>query len=168
MEQKKTERKWSLNLFDIIIILIAVAAAAGILWWKAGGVSGGADTAAGVSSTVTYTVELTNISEDLSDSFQVGDKLVDGVKKYDMGTVTAVEIRPYTVQNADVADQKYIDAEVPGKVTALLTVKSSCTISGGTIKTASGFTVRIGASVSVKGPGYMGTGTLVAIEREDG
>jgi hypothetical protein len=59
-----------------------------------------------------------------------------------------------------------IYAEVPDRLTAVIDVVCDCYEDEASISTTSGYTLRVGANVFVAGPGYAGSGYIVAISRE--
>ena len=163
MEKKKHS---IINVFDIVVIAIAVALAALLFLTRSSGTasdSGTEETAK--SGTVTYTIELSGMVNGSAEKISVGDKLVDKVKKYDIGTVTAVEVTNTVRQVQDLVNGGTVEAEMSTLETATVTLEAPCTETDTDILVAGGYDIKVGLSVSVKGPGYYGTGYIVGIER---
>ncbi len=165
MEQKANKRKWSLNLFDLIVIVLAVLIGAFLLYRS---MSHGPDTDTSASGTVTvrYTVQLTRVLESVSGDIQMGDVFVDGVKKYTMGTVQSVTVGPYVQITSDYDNETYRVAQIPDYNNLMVELETKCDESSTQLLADGGFLVRAGEIVAIKGPGYAATGTIVSIDRE--
>lgn len=160
MKQKKYR---ILNVFDLVVIALCVVLAAVYLLGR----NGGTAAVVGSSRTVTYTIELTYLQNSSGALIQPGNKLIDNVKKYDMGEVTAVRVEPSTQQVQDFVNGGYHAVESQRLETAYLTVTAPCTETDTEILVNGEYLIRVGTSVSVKGEGYFGTGYVLAIDRED-
>lgn len=156
------KRKWKINIFDIVIIAIVLVIAVLFLYFTTfKGQSAGSNE----SSVVTYMIELRDISKNVADKIQVGDALSDSVKKNDLGVVQSVRIVPYTTLGQVTETGEYILSEVPDRYTAILVVESPAVETDSSITVGSGFVIRCGTSVGAVGPGYIGIGTILTIER---
>lgn len=164
---KKTRPGWMPNLFDILIIAVVIVVAVLLLWWRGviGGAQGSADDPAGVSSTVRYTMEFTQMTGDTAYLIQPGDALVDSVRKYEVGSVVSVDVTDAFSYAVDVEEGGYVRSPVPGAKNAVIVVESPCTQSEREILVGGGYPIRCGLPVQIKGPGYAGTGTILSIER---
>lgn len=162
MEKKKHS---IFNVFDIVVILIAVALAAVLFFTRSSGSSTSDDAADTKSGTVTYTVELTGMVNGSAELVSVGDELVDKVKKYDVGTVKAVEVSNTVRQVQDLVNGGTVESEMSTQQTATVTVEAPCTETEADILVAGGYPIKVGLQVSLKGPGYYGTGYIVGVER---
>ena len=164
MEQKKGKFGLRLNLFDCIVILAAVVVAALLLWSR----MRPEDTAAAAvpaASEFQYTIVLQKTVEGTGAMVKESDALVDTVKNYDMGTVVSVETVPATKSILDHGNAAYVTAEIPGYEDVYIVVKSTATASEEQVVLGSGYVVRVGESVYVRGPGYLGSGEVYAMER---
>lgn len=162
MEKKKHSL---FNVFDIVVILIALVLFAVLFFARSSGGDTSDDTASVKSGTVTYTIELTGMVNGSAELVSVGDELVDKVKKYDVGTVTAVEVSNTVRQVQDLINGGTVESEMSTQQTATITVEAPCTETETDILVAGGYVIKVGLSVSVKGPGYYGTGYIVGVER---
>lgn len=161
MEEKKPQKRSILNIFDIVVIIIAIALAAVLFLYK----SGGTEAVLAETGTVTYTIELTSLQNYSTDLISEGDKLVDNIKKYDIGTIKSVDVTNTVRQAKDMESGATYDVELDSLKTAIIVVESECTETDTQITVAGGYTIRVGLSVNVKGPGYYGTGYIIAVDR---
>lgn len=168
MEQNNGKFRLRLNLFDAIVLIVALAVGAFLLWnafKPAASTTTGTTTAS--TATVRYTIRFQRLMEGTGSLIQPGDALVDTIKNYKLGNVVSVEIVPAQSQILDHNSREYVLADVPGYEDALVTVESACTDSSDTILLDGGYTLRVGGTAYVRGEGYMGSGPIISIERED-
>lgn len=163
MEQNTHKFRLRLNLFDAIVLIVVLLAGAAFAWLSLR--SGQSDGAASAAQTVQYTVVFQKMDQGDSQLIQPGDKLEDAVKNYSLGTVVSVEAKPAVTQVLDEVNRRYVDAELEGFEDVYVTVESSCTDTGETLLLGGGYDFRVGQTAYVRGPGYMGSGPVVAIER---
>ena len=157
--------KVKLNVFDIVIICLAIAAVAVFYFVFSGA------TAAGVTSqqsTVRYTVQLDNAPDGTANMIDIGDALQDNVKKFSIGSVTGVEFSQATTLTEDHENGGFVDSPVPGHESIRISIEAPAVETDRSITVGGGFVVRVGAPVSVTGPGYAGAGYIIEIERGDG
>lgn len=169
-KNKKGRPGWLPNVFDMVIIALVVVAAVAFLWWQGviggGGASSDEENApASGTRTVQYTLELTRMYGDSADLIQVGDTIVDGVRKYTMGTVVSVEVADYTTFSHDLEAGIYKWVTVPGYKTATVVLESECTETDTQITVGGGYLIRSGVGVQVRGPGYAASGSILSVER---
>ena len=168
MEQNNGKFRLRLNLFDGIVLIVALAVGAFLLWnafKPAPSTPSGQPTVS--STTVRYTIRFQRLMEGTGSLIQPGDALVDTIKNYKLGNVVSVEIVHAQSQILDHDSREYVLADVPGYEDALVTVESTCTDSNDTILLDGGYTLRVGATAYIRGEGYMGSGPIIAIEREE-
>jgi hypothetical protein len=163
METKNEKPRWKLTGFDAVIIVavLVIAAVLFILWRSSGSGTG----ATGGTQQVHYTIEIEEMIGDTAYRIQTGDTVVDSTKKYVMGTVEAVEVVPATDTKTDYTTGDTVTSEIPGKLTAVVHLVCECAMTDYEITAASGYVIRIGSEIQAAGPGYAGTGYLVAIDR---
>lgn len=162
MEQNK---RFRLNLFDGIVILLALAVAAVLLYMqmKPAAASGQAGTPA--AATMQYTVRLLKTIPGTGDLIQPGDKLRDVVKNYDIGTVVSATVLPATDSIINEDTGSYITAQIPGYEDVDIVIETTATYGDEAVTVGSGYEVRVGDEIFVRGPGYLGSGEVWAIER---
>ncbi len=147
-----------INFFDILIILLVllVAVAAYFLSHRDGG---------GEVVTRSCTIELTDLEESMADAVAVGDTVVDNVKNYEIGTVTAVEVYPYEVDVVDEDAGAIRRVASPGRILLLLTVECATVETDSEISTVSGYTLRTGTAVSCSVGQLTAAGYILSLER---
>lgn len=168
MEQHNEKFRLRLNLFDAIVLVAALAVGAFLLWnaFKPAPSASTGQSSAASTSTVRYTIRFQRMIEDAASLIQPGDTLVDTIKNYELGTVTAVEVVPAQSQILDQSSRRYVLADVPGHQDALVTVEAPCTVSNDALVVDGGYTICVGVTAYVRGAGYMGSGPIISIERE--
>ncbi len=165
MEERKEPFRLRLNLCDGIVLIVGLAVGAFLLW-NALKPAAATITEPAATSTVRYTIRFQKMMEGTSALVQPGDALVDTIKNYDLGTVVSVETVPAQTQILDHDSRQYVLADVPGYEDALVTGESPCTTGSDTLLLDGGYTLQVGTTAYVRGAGYMGSGPIVAIERE--
>ncbi len=165
MDTQKKKTRWKLNGFDIILITVVILAAMVVFFlWRS---SGQGNSTAVSTRPVHYTIELQEMIGETAYTIQTGDTIIDNAKKYIMGTVESVTVIPATETKTDLTTGNTVTSEIPGKLTAIIELVCDCTDSDYEITATSGYVIRIGSEVQAAGPGYAGTGYLVAIDREE-
>ncbi len=152
-------KKFRVSGIDVVFVVLILAVVLGAYWLihRDGGDA--------VPRKRSYVIELTELDASMADAVAVGDTVTDNVKNYHMGTVTDVTV---TAAVADVLDEEsgiLREAEVPGKITLLVTVEADTTETDQTITTTGGFDLRIGTSVSCSVGGLTATGFIVGLDR---
>ena len=129
MEQKNPNFRLRLNLFDGIVLVLALAVGAVLLWTalKPAAPTGGE--AAPTSVTVRYTVRFQRWVDGSGALVESGDKLVDAIKNYELGTVVSAEVVPASAFVLDHEQGAYVLSPIEGYEDVLVTVESACTVS---------------------------------------
>lgn len=169
MEQNNGKFRLRLNLFDAIVLIAALAVAAFLLWnaFKPAASAPASGETITASSTIRYTIRFQRLMEGTGSLIQPGDALVDTIKNYKLGNVVAVEVVPAEYQILNQESREYVLTTISGYEDALVTVESPCTNSNDTLLLDGGYTLRVGATAYVRGEGYMGSGPIISIEREE-
>lgn len=156
-KENKFRVKDLFNLFDVVVLAIAVILAVILVVFSRG--------VGKESTTVIYTVEFTNMQNDSASLIQPGDSLVDRVKKFDLGKVLSVEVGPTYTQRNDQMEGG--SREVPSQIlqTATVVIEAPAIETEQDFLVSGGFLIKIGTSVSAKGPGYSCYGTVLKIEK---
>lgn len=164
MEQNTPKFRLRLNLFDGVILVVALALGAFLLWsaLKPAAQEGGA---APSSSTVRYTVLFQRMLQGSSQLIQPGDALEDAIKNFKLGKVVSVQAAPAESQVLDNESRQYVLSNLEGYEDVYVTVESACTDNGESLLLDGGYDFRVGQLTYVRGPGYMGSGPVTAIER---
>lgn len=163
MEQNGHKFRIRLNLFDAIVLVVVLLAGAAFAWLSLR--TGQGDNVTPNSQTIRYTVVFQKMAQGDSQLIQPGDKLEDTVKNCSIGTVVSVEAKPAVSQILDQENRYYVDAVLEGFEDVYVTVEASCTDNGESLLLGGGYDIRVGQTAYVRGPGYMGSGPVTAIER---
>lgn len=153
------KRRLHPNFFDILflVLILAVAVVAYLL-------SHSSDTRGKEVITRTYRLELEYLQEDMADCVAVGDAVTDNIQNYDLGTVTAMEVVPYTAsvnnEEAGTVDQ----VPVEGYISLWLTVEVDTVETDSAITTVSGYDLRTGKAVSCSVGMLTSAGYILAVE----
>ena len=130
-----------LNLFDGIVLVLALAAAVFLMW------------------------RFTRPAA-ASQAIHQGDQLADNIKNYDVGTVVSAQAVPCQSLILDQVNGEYVLADVDGYEDVLVTVESPCTVTDEAVTLGGGYALRVGATMYLRGEGYMASGPVIAMERE--
>lgn len=164
MEENKGFRL-KLNLFDGIVILLALAVAAVLLYMNLKPAAPAGDTSTPAAATTQYTIRLQKTLPGTGELIEAGDALVDVVKNFELGTVVSATVMPATDSIINEEAKAYVTAEIPGYEDIEIVVESSVTYGEENILVGSGYKLRVGEKIYVRGPGYLGSGEVYAIER---
>ncbi len=164
--ENKPKKRSVFNIFDITLIVIAIILAVCIFALRKPSKNAPVpETDEPVPGMVSYTVEITGMQNGSAHMVAVGDKLVERSHKWDMGTVTAVEVTPTTRRTFNENTMEYSDVDTELTETAIITILASCTEDAGNINVAGNQPIKVGASIRLNGPGYYGAATVIGIER---
>lgn len=163
MEDKNRKFRLRLNLFDCVVILLAVAVAGVLLWMRLKPAQTAAEVPA--ASRIEYTIRLQKVLEGTGALVNEGDELVDAIKNFALGKVTAVRVEPAVDSIINEEQLCYVTAEIPGYEDLYLTVESSGTVNAEQVLVGGGYAVRAGEDIYVRGPGYLGSGEVYTVER---
>ena len=164
MEENKGFRL-KLNLFDGIVILAALAVGAVLLYMNLKPAAPAGDTSTPAAATTQYTIRLQKTLPGTGELIEAGDALVDVVKNFELGTVVSATEMPATDSIINEEAKAYVTAEIPGYEDIEIVVESSVTYGEENILVGSGYKLRVGEKIYVRGPGYLGSGEVYAIER---
>ena len=153
-----------LNLFDGIVLVLALAAAVFLMWRFTRPAAASGD---GVSSaSEQYTVCFQRWPAGSAQAIHQGDQLADNIKNYDVGTVVSAQAVPCPSLILDQVNGEYVLADVDGYEDVLVTVESPCTVTDEAVTLGGGYALRVGATMYLRGEGYMASGPVIAMERE--
>ncbi len=165
MEEQHTPKfRLRLNLFDTIVLVLALVVGAVILLLSMG--SDVATTTAVNTTTATYTIRLQNAVLELEDQVQAGDALEDAIRNLALGTVVSATYTPTPIYVLNEETQTYEVVDSPIYINADIVVTSTATTSQDTISLTSGYDILSGQTIYVRGPGYLGSGIIINIDRE--
>lgn len=164
MEARDTGFRLHLNLFDAIVILCALAVGAYLLWnrLKPETVAGGLNPE---TTAIRFTVQLQKVLPGTGALVREGDLLVDTVKNYEVGNVVSASVVPSERTILDEDARAYVTVPIPGYEDVNVVMESRATISDDKILVGSGYELRVGERIYLRGPGYLASGEVFAIER---
>ena len=164
MEQKPEKFRLRLNLFDSVVLLLALAAGALLLWTalKPGDAPRQAEVA-----TIRYTLRFQRWLEGTSSAIHEGARLTDSIRNYEMGNVVSAQAVPAVEQVLDHEGRAYVLTEISGFEDVLVTVEAPGTAGQEAVALGSGYVLRVGAQAFVQGDGFLASGYVYAIDRED-
>jgi hypothetical protein len=159
MTSANTKRKF--NLFDAFILIFAVLAIVAIAYVLSGKAS---PTKIAVKTThVTYQVEINGVIAELKNSAQVGDTVRDGVKRVNIGTITGVDVKPFTAQVPNLEENgKFNTAVVGDRSTVVLTIEADANESSGRYA-VNGSTLGIGTLMYIQSKHFAGEGYCIGL-----
>ena len=161
MENKKSF-SLRLNLFDCIVIFAALIVGGVLLWSK----MQPADAAeAPETEQIRYTLCLYKVADGIGELVNPGDTLLDSSKNIELGEVMDVRVEKATSITLNQISGVYSKREIPGYEDVYVVVESTAVMEENRIMVGEGREIRVGDVVYVKGPGYMASSTVYAIER---
>lgn len=162
MEQNKKTFGLRLNLFDTIVIVAALLVGGILLWMQ---MKPAAPDAAPAAEKLRFTIVLEKTVPGTGSQVENGDLLVDTIKNYEIGNVVSSKTVPAQDFALDEASGCYVLADVPEKEDIYITVESNAVVTDESVTVGTGYVLRVGEWIFVRGPGYLGSGKVYAIER---
>ncbi len=164
MEHKKFRLR--LNLFDTIILILALIVGGALVVISQRDSLSTSTAVTTTYATATYTIRLQYCAPEIEGAIQPGDQLEDAVKNLDLGTVVSVTYSPTPTYVLNEETLVYEYQENPLYLNADIVVTSPVTLTEDEILLTSSYRIRGGETVYVRGPGYLGSGMILDIERE--
>ena len=168
MERKPEKFRLRLNLFDSIVLILALAVGAYLLWNALKPAPAVPDDAGPAeASTIRYTVILRRCVPGTSEAVALDSRLTDSIRNYDIGRVKAVQAIPTQELLVDQTNRRWVLSTVEDYEDLLLTVEAPGTVTDSAVTLSSGYIMRVGSAAYIQGDGFLGSGSIYAIERED-
>jgi hypothetical protein len=142
-----------INIVDLLIVLLTIAIVGGVYFVF----FGGADKQVVESTKVIYDFEITNVNTDFVDAINIGDPIRDSIRGNELGTLTSKASRPATMLNEDLANGRYVIADVPNSYDVVITIEAKAKITPANI-IVGGAEVKVGKKFFIKGKGYANQG----------
>ncbi len=149
------------NFFDLALLIAAALLAVVLVLVTVLG--GREDTV-----TVRYTVEATGFEDGIEKLIRVGDPVMDIIKKYDVGTIVAVDYEDTTRDVVDYDTETVVKAKIPGQVTAMVTIETEAEDGEEAYSVEGNYDLRVGSAVSIRSKGLSFSGTIVVVEEVSG
>ena len=157
----ETKKKYRLNIIDIIILIALIGVIAGFSFYAMGkwqsnsGIIENAE-----EKTITYTIRVNEVPEEVAKAVKVGDKVRDTAKNMNKGEVVAVsEIKPYEMYSEDNQEGGFKLVTIPNRYMVDVSIKSEFSTDGGTIK-INDTDIKIGSTMSLKTDRYAISGVI--------
>ena len=167
MGSKDNKFRLRLNLFDGIVLLLALAVGAVLLWSAVKPAAAPAGDSGSAASTVRYTIQFQRCLEGTVNAIHAGDRLTDSIRNYELGRVVSATAMPAQGLRVDHQSRAYVLTPMEGFEDIDVVVEAPCTVTDEAITVGGGYPVRAGASAFIQGDGYLATGYIIAVERED-
>ena len=164
MEQQTPKFRLRLNFFDSIVLLLALLAGAFLLW-RAVAPHQAENVAIPQTQQVRYTIRLTRALPILEELVQPGQSITDSARNNALGTVVEVQCEPGTYFTLSEREHAWINAPVPDRINVNMTVEASATGDDSQLQIKGSYALRVAHKIYVRGPGYIGSGDVIAIER---
>ena len=158
-----SKNKIRFNILDALILLAIIAAVSVLLYvfvfsGRSSGYLGQSD-----SYTLTYVVEVANLDEVFTDKIAPGDTVIDSASKRYIGTVTAVEERPYTHMSVNKTEGALVLNQVDGRINLYITVKADAQFSGITYNIG-GYEVFVGSQTHLSFDDFVCSGYCISLD----
>lgn len=159
-----TKPKHRFNAVDalIIVLILAVIAAGAFIFTRSvrNNNSGSFD--------IEYVIELRTVRDELANNIQIGTKVVDSAKKYQLGEVIAVSVSPAKFTGTDLINGELVYYDYPEHSDVSLTVKTTATLdSDGMYIVDNGYRLSVGTTIYVRTPDYVGTGYCTKFKKTE-
>lgn len=141
-----SENKKRFNLIDLLIIVVIIGVV--FVAWKY--LSAGTKTA---EETVTYKVNILKAEQNVADEIQVGDKIFDSVKNFEIGEVKEIVVTDAKESVYDEVNNVFKTVNVPERIDILITVEGNGkSDSSGTV--VNGYELTVGKKMYIKGSNF--------------
>ncbi|MBO5454043.1 MAG: DUF4330 domain-containing protein [Clostridia bacterium] len=141
-----SENKKRFNLIDLLIIVVII----GVVFVAWQYLSAGNKVAEG---TVTYKINILKTEQNVADEIQVGDKIFDSVKNFEIGEVKEIVVTDATESVYDEVNNVFKTVTVPERIDILITVEGNGkTDESGTV--VNGYELTVGKKMYIKGSNF--------------
>ena len=139
-------KKRCFNLIDALIIIVVIAVI--FIGWM---VFSNGDNGNGTE--ITYKVNVLKAEKYLSPEIQIGDKVFDSVKNFEIGEITDVVVTDATESIYDPELNVYRTVTVPERDDILITIKGDGSLNDDTV-VVNGYELSIGKKMYIKGANF--------------
>lgn len=123
------------------------------------------DVTGGERVVVSYDLQVDDVLVEYKDSAKVGDIVRDGSTNAILGTISYVEVFPYSIQTEDKTTGTHKQTKVPDRYSVRMTVRAIGQIQNGFV-TIDGQDMAIGRSISIESANFSGQAQCVAMTTE--
>ena len=117
-------------------------------------------------SELTYTVCLSMVREEYTQDLHEGDRVLDAVRKTDIGTLLTYNLSPALTETYSKNENRMRMSEYPNRVTLTLTVRAPARHTDRGYSVA-GRTLAVGQKLALRLPNFVGEGVVTAIEAKN-
>ncbi len=164
--ENKTLKKRKFNAIDAVILLVLVAAVCVAVF-----LFSSEDVEMPLNNDkvqIEYVVEIKTLSDDIAAVFNIGDRMVDSVQKYNLGEIIAVEYDNAVYYGKDIVNGKSTAYDYPDHKKVTLTILADATLDGnGRYLIDGGYDISTGTTVYIRLPGFNGMGYCTGFSRPE-
>jgi len=160
----KTRKKFSLNFIDIVLILIILCAGILLAYMFSSRNTSTSESSGEID--LTYKVIVKEMRSEFKNLVSIGDKVVDSVQLFTIGTVVDVTYSPSTYTGKDVNNGKLVYSEYPDKLDMVITVKTKANV-GADAYLIGGFNLGVGTKIHLRVPKFTAIGYCSAVAVDD-
>ena len=161
MEKIKRRGKSAVNVIDVLLILIILAVGAVLAYVFV--FSGRGEAHVPQMHTVRYVVELKNIRNEFAGHITVGEKAIDSVAMYNIGTVVAYEEKDATYIGTDLIRGEPVVSAYPERKNLYVTIEAQAYLDDNAY-VIDGYQVAVGLNVGLKLPNFVGSGYCISLD----
>jgi len=144
-----TENKKRFNLIDLLIIVVVI----GVIFVAIKYFNGGANFGNSENNIITYKLNIQSEERYLIDEIQVGDKVFDSVKNFEIGEISDILTTEAVDSVYDEELNEYKTVTIPERYDSLITVKSKGSVGKDGIF-VNGIELQIGKSMFIRGANF--------------
>ena len=149
------------SLLDVILVVLIAAGIFAAVFFTGGKSVSAADE----KKEIYFTVELTNLKQELVDQVKVGDRILDSTRGQYYGVIEALEVKSTDRLVRDFENKRFVRTDVPDRYTLWITVRCNGTESDTEIK-VEGEVFKVGKRLTIKSKGYGGIGYVVNLRAD--
>ena len=157
---ERSAKKFRFNIIDVLFILLILIVILGGFYFFRIRSAKNAQTAQQIS--ISYTVEIKDIDEDDLPHITKGDPVVDSYSLKNIGIVEAISYTDSEYIGVNQEDGTIVKSVYPGYQNIKITIQADADTGHGTYE-INGYTLAVGTAVSVRLPGFAGSGSCISI-----
>ena len=158
-----SKAKIRFNLMDALILVLVLAVIALLLYVFVFSETSSVQSVNAERYTLTYVVEVSNISEEFSDMIAAGDTVIDSSKKMHIGTVTAVEVQPHLHMGTNLHEGTLVLNPVDDYVNLYVTIQAEATLENISY-TVNGYEIYVGKSINLAFSDFVCNGYCISLD----
>lgn len=161
MEKARRKGRTGINIIDIFIILIILAAAAALVYVFL--ISGRGSTIQRQTQTIRYVVEIKDVRNEFTSNITEGEKAIDSVAMFDIGTIVAYEVKDATRIGVNRATSEIVASPYPERQNMYITIEAEAYLDK-YVYSIGGYMISVGSPVGLKLPNFLGSGFCIKID----